>query len=132
MTNFGRIVFSTCIAALSCSAQASQQVNPAAKPAATARPAAQPSPTPEEARAALNRAQAYAAEQQVAENVAREENHSEAVKARAAALASQQAAYAAALARYEAQKVQYEADLARWRASLPPCKPTRRRPCPAF
>lgn|GEM_PF-1552352 len=129
MMNLDRIVFAVCIAALSCSAQASQRVNSPAKPAAIASPAAQPSPTPEEARAALNRAQAYAAEQQVAENVAREENHDEAVKARAAALASQQAAYAAALARYEAQKAQYEADLARWRASLPPCKPTRRRPC---
>jgi hypothetical protein len=90
-----------------------------AQPAATQAPAAAAAPaqTPEEARAALNRTQAEAAQNQVGENFAREDNYADAVKARAAEVKRQQEAHAAAMAQYEAQKAKYEADLAQWRAA---------------
>ena len=110
---------------------AALSAKPAATVSSTAAPAAAATPNPEEVRDALNRKQAEAAQQQVGENVAREENYAEAVTARAATIKRQQESYAATVAAYAAQKTQYEADLARWRASLPKCKSTRRHPCPA-
>jgi len=121
------LVFAGLVSALSSNAQASAPAATTAKPA----PVATASPTPSEAREALNRAQAEAAQQQVGENVAREDNYADAVKARAATIKRQQDAYAASVAAYAAQKAQYEADLARWHASLPPCKATKRHPCPS-
>ena len=97
----------------------------AAPPAAAATPA----PTPEEAREALNRAQAEAAQNQVGENFAREDNYAEAVKARAAEIKRQQEAYAAAMAAHAAQQAQYEADLAKYVAL---CKSSKRYRCPGI
>ena len=110
---------------LSASALANAPSAPAAKPT----PAATPTPSPEEARDALNRAQAEAAQQQVGENFAREDNYAEAVKARAATIKRQQETYAASLATYAAQKAQYAADLAKWQADAAACRAGKRRFC---
>ncbi|MEO6715797.1 MAG: hypothetical protein ABIM50_00905 [Novosphingobium sp.] len=122
--------FARIIAALTLAASLALPAALSAKTATT--PDSTAMPNSEEARDALNRKQAEAAQRQVGENVAREENYAAAVTARAATIKRQQEAYAASIAAYAAQKAQYEADLARWRASLPKCKSTRRHPCPAI
>ena len=94
MTPHSPVVLAAIALALSGSALA----NAPSAPAAKANPAATSTPTPEETRQALNRAQAEAAQQQVGENFAREDNYAEAVKARAAAIKRQQEAYAVWLA----------------------------------
>lgn len=127
MTRRQPLILAAIAFALSGSAQADAPSAPVPVPTATAAP----TPSPEEARDALNREQAEAAQNQVGENYAREDNYADAVKARAATIRRQREAYAAELAAYAARKAQYEADLAKWRASLPPCKATKRRPCPA-
>jgi hypothetical protein len=138
MNAYRPLAFVGLVALLAMGTQVSAASAPSAKSTPVAHatvaltPAAAPTPSPEQARQALNQAQAEAAQQQVGENYARTDNYAEAVKVRAATIQRQQEAYAATLAQFEAQKAQYEVALGRWRASLPPCKPSRRRTCPAI
>jgi hypothetical protein len=138
MNAYRPLAFVGLVALLAFDTQASAASAPSAKPSPVAHatvtpaPAAAPTPSPEQARQTLNQAQAEAAQQQVGENYARTDNYAEAVKVRAATIQRQEEAYAASLAQFAAQKAQYEVALGRWRASLPPCRSSRRHPCPAI